>query len=66
MNPPASQVWRGSDEKLAQFLTSALGENSVAARVESDGALAIIYVSPANEARAAEIVREVTQGAPPA
>jgi hypothetical protein len=64
--PASVAVWRGSDEKLTQFLTSALAENSLAARVESDGTLAIIFVSPANEARAAEIVREVTQGAPPA
>jgi hypothetical protein len=58
-------VWRGSGEKLTQFLTGALAENNVAARVESDGALAIIYVAAGNEARAVEIVREVTQGVPP-
>ncbi|HEY2352686.1 MAG TPA: hypothetical protein VGH83_09250 [Candidatus Acidoferrum sp.] len=59
------QVWKGTDAKLARFLTSALSENNLVARVASEGGSTAIYVAPGNEARAREIVREVTQGAPP-
>jgi hypothetical protein len=58
-------VWKGSDAKLAQFLTSALGENNLTARVNAEAGVTAIYVAAGNEARAREIVREVTQGAPP-
>ena len=59
-------VWKGSDAKLAQFLTSALEENNLTARVNAEAGVTAIYVAAGNEARAREIVREVTQGAPPA
>ena len=58
-------VWKGSDEKLAQFLASALGENNLTARVNAEAGVTAIYVAAGNEVRACEIVREVTQGAPP-
>lgn len=58
-------VWKGSAEKLAQFLTSALGENNLTARVNAQSGVTSIYVAEGNEVRAREIVREVTQGAPP-
>jgi hypothetical protein len=58
-------VWKGSDSKLAEFLTSALGENNLTARVNAEAAVTAIYVAAGNETRAREIVREVTQGAPP-
>jgi hypothetical protein len=65
-NAPATlQVWKGTDPKLAQFLTSALGENNLVARVANEAGSTAIYVAEGNQARALEIVREVTQGAPP-
>jgi hypothetical protein len=65
-NAPADlQVWKGTDTKLAQFLTSALSENNLVARVAHEAGSAAIYVAEGNQARALEIVREVTQGAPP-
>jgi hypothetical protein len=65
-NDPANlQVWKGTDEKLAEFLTSALAENNLNARVAAAGAETAIYVAAGNQTRAAEIVREITQGAPP-
>jgi hypothetical protein len=59
------QVWKGTDTKLAEFLTSALSENNLVARVAKDSGATTIYVAEGNQARALEIVREVTQGAPP-
>jgi hypothetical protein len=60
-----TQIWQGTDSKLAQFLTSALAENNVVARVAAEGGATAIYVAEGNVARANEIVREITQGAPP-
>jgi hypothetical protein len=60
-----TQIWQGTDTKLAQFLTSALAENNVVARVAAEGGATAIYVAEGNAARAKEIVREVTQGVPP-
>ena len=59
------QVWKGTDTKLAEFLTSALSENNLVARVAKESGATAIYVAEGNKARALEIVREVTQGAPP-
>jgi hypothetical protein len=61
---PAVEVWSGSDDEMAQFLTAALQENDVPMHLETAGQTRI-YVSTANETRAREIVREVTEGAPP-
>jgi len=63
--PTDLQVWKGTDIKLAQFLTNALSENNLVARVASEAGSTAIYVAEGNQARALEIVREVTQGAPP-
>ena len=63
--PTDLQVWKGTDTKLAQFLTNALSENNLVARVARESGASAIYVAEGNQARALEIVREVTQGAPP-
>jgi hypothetical protein len=63
--PANLQVWKGTDSKLAQFLSSALSENNLVARVANEPGFTAIYVAEGNQARALEIVREVTQGAPP-
>jgi len=60
-----TQIWQGADSKLAQFLASALAENNVVARAAAEGDATAIYVAEENAARGKEIVREVTQGAPP-
>jgi hypothetical protein len=62
---PTVQVWSGMDERIAQFLTAAMQENEIPIHLEMPGDLTQIFVSPANEARAREIVREVVQAAPP-
>jgi hypothetical protein len=63
--PAKFQIWKGTDVKLAQFLTAALSENNILARVTSEGGATVISVAEGNAVRAQEIVREVTQGAPP-
>jgi hypothetical protein len=63
---PAVEIWRGNDERIAQFLTAAMQENEIPMHLENPGEQTRIYVSTANEKRAREIVREVVEGAPPA
>ena len=62
---PTVEVWTGTDEKMAEFLTAALQENEIPIHLENPADQTHIYVSAANEARAREIVREITEGAPP-
>ena len=62
---PTVEVWTGPDDRMAEFLTAALQENEIRMHLENPGGQTHIYVSAANEARAREIVREVTLGAPP-
>jgi len=59
------EIWSGTDERLAEFLEAALKENGIAALVERHGDIASIYVSSEREGPAREIVREITEGAPP-
>ena len=62
---PAVEVWTGADDKLAEFLTAALQENEIPMHLETPEGQTHIYVSAANESRAREIVREITEAAPP-
>lgn len=63
---PTVEVWSGTDDRIAQFLTAAMQENEIPIHLETAGELTKLLVSAANEARAREIVREITEGAPPA
>ncbi len=62
---PSIEVWGGSDDRTAQFLTAAMQENGIPIHLENPGDQTKIYVSAANEKRAREIVREIVEGAPP-
>ncbi len=62
---PTVEVWSGSDERIAQFLTAALQENEIPLHLENPGEQTRILVSAANDKRAREIVREIVEGAPP-
>ena len=62
---PTVEVWSGSDERIAQFLTAAMQENEIPIHLENLGDDTKISVSAANEKRAREIVREIVEGAPP-
>ena len=59
------EVWSGTDDRIAQFLTAAMQENQIPIHLEIPGEQTKFYVSAANEKRAREIVREVVDGAPP-
>jgi hypothetical protein len=61
---PNVQVWFGNDDKTAEFLTAALQENEIPMHLETTGGTRISVSAP-NEARAREIVREVTKAEPP-
>jgi hypothetical protein len=63
--PATLAVWSGSDGRLAQFIMSALAENQIPAHYDTTTLQFIILVAPGNEARAREIVREVTEATPP-
>ncbi len=62
---PTVEVWKGNDDRIAQFLTAAMQENEIPIHIENPGDETRIYVSASNDMRAREIVREVVQGAPP-
>jgi hypothetical protein len=62
---PTIEVWSGTDDRIGQFLTAAMQENEIPIHLETTGDLIKVFVSAANEARAREIVREITEGAPP-
>jgi hypothetical protein len=64
--PATLSIWSGSDEKLAEFLMSALHENQIPAHYDTSKLQFAILVAPGNVARAREIVREVTEATPPA
>ncbi len=63
---PAVEIWNGNDDRMAQFLTSAMQENEIPIHLENPGEQTRIFVSAANEKQAREIVREIVEGAPPA
>jgi hypothetical protein len=62
---PTVSVWAGDDPRIIEFLTAAIRENEIPVRIENDGMLTMVYVPPSHEARAREIVREITEGVPP-
>ncbi|HUE42505.1 MAG TPA: hypothetical protein VMP12_03025 [Candidatus Sulfotelmatobacter sp.] len=62
---PKVEIWNGGDDKTAEFLTAALQENEIPMHIEAPNGETHIFVSAANEARAREIMREITLGQPP-
>jgi hypothetical protein len=58
------QVWVG-ENTVSDFLIAALHENGIRCRVERSAPRARLFVLPDDEAKAAQIVREVVEGKPP-
>ena len=59
------EIWAGEQAELGELLAASLGENQIHSRVaESRGAYRL-FVLPADETRAREIVRGVVEGLPP-
>lgn len=59
------EVWSGDDDQTAQFLRDSLRGIGVACVVSSDDGKSHVFVLPAAETRAREIVREIIEGTPP-
>ena len=62
---PILEVWVGADEEFASFLQDALRENEIPLRVESVDGVRRIFVRPSDASQAKEILRELSEGAPP-
>ena len=65
-NEATSEAWAGEDEAMAEYLASALRENGIPSRIPDEpGHRVRLCVRPADQARAREIIREITEGASP-
>lgn len=65
------EVWSGDDPNLADLIRLSLRENQiycrlVANKTETGDGQSTLYVLPADEARAREILREISEASPPA
>lgn len=58
-------VWSGKDTYLASAILGALNENDLHARREMQSNTTRLFVFPAEESRAREIIREIVEAAPP-
>jgi hypothetical protein len=63
--PATVNVWAGGDRQSCRFITAALRENAIPIHVQTESGHATVFVPTSQAARAREIVREITQGAPP-
>jgi hypothetical protein len=59
------EVWSGEDASLGDMLVASLRENEIGVRRENASCKQSLLVSPQQEARAREIVKEVVEGVPP-
>ncbi len=63
-NEATAEAWAGEDEAMAEYLASALRENGIPSRIPDEpGHRVRLCVRPADQARAREIIREITEGA---
>jgi hypothetical protein len=59
------EIWAGEQLEMGELLAASLGENQIHSRVGKAGGGYKLFVLPADERRAREIVREVVEGVPP-
>jgi hypothetical protein len=60
------EAWAGEDEPMAEYLASALRENGIPSRIPDEpGHRVRLCVRSGDLTRARDIVREITEGAPP-
>ena len=62
---PNWALWAGADDEFGRFLQDALRENQILLRAESAGAENRVFIRPSDAPRGKEILRELSQGAPP-
>jgi hypothetical protein len=65
-NDATALVWSGDDGSLREMLTACLNENRIHCQWKMEGTLYTVFVRPADESQAREIVREVQEASPPA
>lgn len=63
---PVAEVWKGSQEDLAETLSLCLREVGIASHISSEAGVWSLVVRPEKEAKAKEVVREVVEASPPA
>jgi hypothetical protein len=62
-NEATSEAWAGEDEAMAEYLASALRENGIPSHIPDEpGHRLRLCVRPADQPRARDIVREITEG----
>ncbi|HKN76857.1 MAG TPA: hypothetical protein VJW94_16900 [Candidatus Acidoferrum sp.] len=59
------EIWEGGQAEMGELLAASLGENQIHARVAETKGAYRLFVLPADETCAREIVREVIEGVPP-
>jgi hypothetical protein len=62
---PVSEVWKGSEEDIADTLSMCLREIGIGSLKLSENGLWRLVVRPEKEAKAKEVVREVVDASPP-
>jgi hypothetical protein len=62
---PSAEVWKGSQEDLAETLSLCLREVGIASHISSEAGMWRLVVRPEKEAKAKEVVREVVEASPP-
>jgi hypothetical protein len=62
---PSVGIWTGTDRQTCKFLTASLQENEIRYECKKAASGTTIYVPPSQAPRAREIVREITEAAPP-
>lgn len=65
LSEATAAVWSGTAASQADFLSQALRENEIPARVEKEANEVTIYVPPEEETLAREIIREILEAQPP-
>ncbi len=60
------ELWAGDDPAWAELLSSSLRENQIHSCTEELQGRYLLYVLPGDEARAREILREISEASPPA
>jgi hypothetical protein len=60
-----TQVWSGDDPETADYLKMSLEGVGIGCVLRPDAAQLRVFVLPASEGRAKEIVHEVVEGTPP-
>ena len=61
----AALVWSGGDAYIASAILGALNENDLHVRREMQDGMTNLFVLPAEQTRAREIIREILQASPP-